>query len=481
MSDSTGSHVPPVSGPVSEDEVPPAGPTNLKKVVAASMAGTVVEWYEFFIYGTATALGVFSVVFFPGETAKAGLIYGFSTYAIGFVARPLGGLVFGHFGDKYGRKKLLQLSIFIVGIATFLMGCIPSHSVIGFGAPLLLVILRFIQGFAVGGEWGGAVLLISEHSPNNRRAFWGSFPQVGVPLGNFIATVVMLVLNATLSQDAFFSWGWRIAFFLSAIIVFVGWWIRRSVEDAPIFKQASAHEEELIEHRPAFVDVFRLYPREIIVSMLCRAGENVLYYTIVTFSITYLTGVGIKPVPILGFMLIAHGVEIFWIPLVASWADRIGRRPIYMTGAVLMIVYAWVGFLLFDGSRNGGSPVWFTLGLVLGVLVHGLMYAVQPALMSEMFPTKIRYTAVSIGAQLTSVFSGSVAPLIGVALLSNVAAKGAPVTEANSDWSKVAIYVALMGVVSLIGTLMYKETRGASLADVDALDRRQKSISGHRR
>jgi MFS family permease len=482
MTEVTGASAPNPSGAgqISSGDVPPAGSKGLRKVVAASMAGTVVEWYEFFVYGTATALGVFSAVFFPGETARTGLIYGFSTYAIGFIARPLGGVVFGHFGDKFGRKKLLQLSIFIVGIATFLMGCIPSYSVIGFGAPLLLVILRFIQGFAVGGEWGGAVLLISEHSPDNRRAFWGSFPQVGVPLGNLIATVVMLVLNATLSQEAFFTWGWRVAFYLSAIIVFVGWWIRRSVEDAPIFKQASAQEEEMVSQRPAFVDVFRLYPREIIVSMLCRAGENVLYYTVVTFSITYLTGIGIKAIPILGFMLIAHAVEIFWIPTVATWADRIGRRPIYMAGAALMIVYAWVGFLLFDGSRNGGSPIWFTLGLVVGVLVHGLMYAVQPALMSEMFPTKIRYTAVSIGAQLTSVFSGSVAPLIGVALLGNVAAKGAPVTADNSNWTWVAIYVAAMGVVSLVGTLMYKETRGTNLSDVDALDRRQKVATVNR-
>lgn len=444
----------------------------LRRVVAASMAGTVVEWYEFFVYGTATALGVFGSVFFPGETAKAGLIYAFSTYAIGFIARPLGGLVFGHFGDKYGRKKLLQLSIIIVGVATFLMGCIPGHNAIGFAAPLLLVVLRFIQGFAVGGEWGGAILLISEHSPAERRAFWGSFPQVGVPLGNFIATIVMLVLNATLSKEDFFGWGWRVAFWLSAIIVLIGWWIRRAVEDAPIFKAASAREEQVESTSPAFIDVFRHYPREILVSMMCRAGENVMYYMVVTFSITYLTGVGIKAVPILGFMLIAHFLEIFWIPIVAGWADRIGRRPIYLVGAVLMIGWAWVGFMLYDGSRNGGSSLWFTLGLVTGVFIHGLMYAVQPALMSEMFPTKIRYTAVSIGAQLTSVVSGSVAPLIGVALLQNVAAKDAPVTSDNSQWGWVAIYIAIMAVVSVLGTLLYKETKGQDLADVDAADRR---------
>ena len=474
MSDSTtgGSPANPYDTKVSDDNEAVVGNKGLRKIVAASMAGTVVEWYEFFVYGTAVALGVFSVVFFPGQTAKEGLIYGFSTYAIGFIARPLGGLVFGHYGDKFGRKKLLQLSIFIVGIATFLMGCIPSYSIIGYGAPVLLVILRFVQGFAVGGEWGGAVLLISEHAPNNKRAFYGSFPQVGVPLGNLVATVVMLVLSASLSDADFNGWGWRVAFWLSAIIVLVGWWIRRSVEDAPIFKAASAREEQMVSNRPAFVDVFRHYPRQILVSMMCRAGENVLYYMVVTFSITYLQGVGISAVPILSFMLIAHFLEIFWIPYVAAWADRIGRRPIYLLGSTLMIVWAWVAFQLFDGSRNGGSYLWFTLGLVMGVIIHGLMYAVQPALMSEMFPTKIRYTAVSIGAQLTSVVSGSIAPLVGVALLTNVAAKGTPITDANSGWTSVAIYITAMALVSVVGTLLYKETKGQDLAELDANDRR---------
>src|SRR4051812_21554003 len=211
--------------------------TLLRKVVTASMAGTVVEWYEFFIYGTAATL-VFPAVFFPGETAKTGLIYAFSTYAIGFAARPLGGLVFGHFGDKFGRKKLLQLSILMVGVATFLMGCLPTHDQIGFLAPLLLVILRFIQGFAVGGEWGGAVLLVAEHSPNSKRAFWSSWPQIGVPMGNLIATIVLLSLYALLDDAQFLSWGWRVAFWLSAGILFVGWCLPGPGGDAPGFVAA---------------------------------------------------------------------------------------------------------------------------------------------------------------------------------------------------------------------------------------------------
>jgi MFS family permease len=435
--------------------------TLLRKVVIASMAGTVVEWYEFFIYGTAATL-VFPAVFFPGETAKTGLIYAFSTYAIGFAARPLGGLVFGHFGDKFGRKKLLQLSIVLVGVATFLMGCLPTHNQVGLLAPLLLVVLRFIQGFAVGGEWGGAVLLVAEHSPNNKRAFWSSFPQSGVPLGNFIATVVLLSLYALLDDAQFLSWGWRVAFWLSAIIVFVGWYIRRTVEDAPVFVQARERADTDPPEKLALVTVFKAYPRQVLTAMMLRAGENVLYYIVVTFSITYLKTIGVDTIRILAYVLIGHFVHMFWIPLVGSWGDRIGRRPIYLTGAVLMVGYPFFAFALFDDNMGGQVHVALTvLAITVGLIVHGLMYALQPAMFAELFPTSIRYTGVSIGAQLTSVVTGSVAPLIGVALLG-----GAP----DYDWTNVAIYISIMGLVSVVGALLYRETRGKALTDLDTVE-----------
>ena len=435
--------------------------TLLRKVVTASMAGTVVEWYEFFIYGTAATL-VFPSVFFPGETAKTGLIYAFSTYAIGFAARPLGGLVFGHFGDKYGRKKLLQLSIVMVGVATFLMGCLPTHAQVGFLAPLLLVVLRFIQGFAVGGEWGGAVLLVAEHSPNSKRAFWSSFPQSGVPLGNFIATIVLLSLYALLDDAQFLSWGWRVAFWLSAIIVFVGWYIRRTVEDAPVFVEARERADTDPPEKLALVTVFKAYPRQVLTAMMLRAGENVLYYIVVTFSITYLKTIGVDTLRILAYVLIGHFVHMFWIPLVGAWGDRIGRRPIYLTGAVLMVGYPFFAFSLWDENMNGQVHVALTvLAVTAGLLVHGLMYALQPAMFAELFPTSIRYTGVSIGAQLTSVVTGSVAPLIGVALLG-----GPP----DYDWTNVAIYISIMGLVSVVGALLYRETKGSSLTALDSAE-----------
>ena len=215
----------------------------LRRVVVASMAGTVVEWYEFFLYATASTL-VFHVLFPPSEDPLTPILAGFATYAVGFIARPVGGIVFGHFGDKYGRKKLLQVSIILVGVSTFLMGCLPTYAAIGVLAPILLVLLRVAQGFAVGGEWGGAVLLVAEHSPNKERGFWSSFPQSGVPLGNLLATGVLLALNAGLSEAAFESWGWRVAFWLSAVIVIIGYYIRTRVSDAPIFDEVQSEEIE---------------------------------------------------------------------------------------------------------------------------------------------------------------------------------------------------------------------------------------------
>lgn len=234
--------------------------SGLRRVVAASMAGTVVEWYEFFLYGTAATL-VFSKVFFAKGTSDLdAILAAFITYAVGFAARPLGGVVFGHFGDKYGRKKLLQFSLVLVGSATFLMGCLPTFGQIGYWAPALLVALRFIQGFAVGGEWGGAVLLVAEHSPSRSRGFWASWPQAGVPAGNLLATVVLLVLTSTLSDEAFLGWGWRVAFWLSAVVVLIGYYIRTKITDAPIFVAAQREAEQIKATSLSVVEVLRRYP-----------------------------------------------------------------------------------------------------------------------------------------------------------------------------------------------------------------------------
>ncbi|MDX5310724.1 MAG: MHS family MFS transporter [Rhodococcus sp. (in: high G+C Gram-positive bacteria)] len=435
------------------DETPTSG---LRKVVGASMAGTVVEWYEFFLYGTAATL-VFSKVFFPdnGNELDA-IIAAFVTYAVGFVARPLGGVVFGHFGDKFGRKKLLQTSLVLVGVATFLMGCLPTFGAIGYWAPALLVTLRFVQGFAVGGEWGGAVLLVAEHSPDRSRGFWASWPQAGVPMGNLVATVVLLVLTTTLSDAAFLSWGWRIAFWLSAVIVLVGYYIRTKVTDAPIFLEAQREAEQLKSSSYSVVEVVKRYPRGVFTAMGLRFAENVMYYLVVTFSITYLkVVVGADTATILWWMLAAHAVHFAIIPVIGRLSDTFGRRPVYMVGAVTAGTWGSFAFPMMDSGHNA----LVMSAIVIGLVFHAFMYAGQPAIMAEMFPTRMRYAGVSLGYQVTSIVAGSLAPIIATALLSRY---GSAVP--------IAVYLAVASVVTIIAVVAARETKGISLRDVDAAD-----------
>jgi MFS family permease len=428
----------------------------LRRVVAASMAGTVVEWYEFFLYGTAATL-VFSKVFFPkGGDELDAILAAFVTYAVGFAARPLGGIVFGQLGDRYGRKKLLQLSLLLVGSATFLMGCLPTFGQIGYWAPALLVTLRFIQGFAVGGEWGGAVLLVAEHSPNPSRGFWASWPQAGVPGGNILATGVLLVLTSRLSDAEFLSWGWRVAFWLSAVVVLIGYYIRTKVTDAPIFLEAQRRAEHAKAIRVGVVEVLKRYPRGIFTAMGLRFGENTMYYLVVTFSITYLkVYVHTNTTTILWWLLAAHAVHFAAIPVAGHLSDRFGRRPIYFVGAVCAC--SW-GFFAFPMMNSGHNPIIMS-AIIIGLVFHALMYAVQPATMAEMFPTRMRYSGVSLGYQVTSIVAGSLAPIIAVRLL-----------ETYKSAGPIAWYLAATAAVSAVAALVACETKGVDLADVDRAD-----------
>lgn len=432
-------------------------PAGLKRVVVASMAGTVVEWYEFFLYGTAATL-VFNKVFFPASDSAYGAIFAaLLTYAVGFLARPIGGIVFGHFGDKYGRKKLLQFAILLVGAVTFLMGCLPTYNQIGVWAPVLLVALRFLQGFAVGGEWGGAVLLVAEHSPNNSRGFWASWPQAAVPVGNILATIVLGVLTATLSEEDFLSWGWRVAFWLSAVVVLVGYYIRTKVTDAPIFVAAQQEAEKAQAVSYGVFEVLKRYPRGVFTAMGLRFGENVMYYLVVIVSITYLkVQVGVDTSAILRYMLVAHAVHFAVIPLVGRLADRVGRRPVYFVGTVLASTW---GFFAFP-MMNSANYLLIIAAIVIGLMIHALMYAPQPAIMAEMFPTRMRYSGVSLGYQVTSIVAGSAAPAIAVKLL-----------EIYDSWVPIAIYLAVSAAITLVAVFYMRETKGLDLESLDEADR----------
>ncbi|MDN5635969.1 MAG: MHS family MFS transporter, partial [Brevibacterium sp.] len=384
------------------------------------------------------------------------ILAGFATYAVGFIARPFGGIIFGHFGDKHGRKKLLQLSIILVGAATFLMGCLPTFDQIGYVAPVLLVLLRLIQGFAVGGEWGGAVLLVAEHSPNKERGFWASFPQSGVPLGNLLATGVLLVLTATLTEEHFISWGWRVAFWLSAVIVLIGYYIRTRVSDAPIFDEVQSEEiDEGVDY--GIKAVFKRYPREVFAAMGLRFVENIHYYLVVTFSITYLAiVVDIEQAEILGALLAAHAIHAVIVPLVGAATDKVGRKLPYGIGIVLTASWGFFAFPMYD---TGNFFVIF-LAVLIGLIFHALMYAGQPSIMAEMFPTRMRNSGVSTGYQVTAIVAGSFAPIIATALL-----------QQFDSSVPIAFYLLIAAAISMVALLFTRETKGIDLRSLDQADK----------
>jgi metabolite-proton symporter len=415
---------------------------SVRKVAMASFIGTTIEWYDFFLYGTAAAL-VFDQLFFPDAEPLVGTLLAFSTYAVGFAARPLGGIVFGHFGDRIGRKSMLVMSLLIMGVATFLIGCLPTHSSIGVLAPILLVVLRFAQGIGVGGEWGGAVLMSVEHAPPGRRGFFGSWPQMGVPAGLLLSTSAFAIVQAVTSEAAFMSWGWRVPFLASAALVAVGLFIRLRIMESPAFQRV---KETKTEAPKPIVDVVRKYPREVLVAMGMRVAENGAFYILTVFVLAYGEDeLGLSKNTMLTGVIIAAAIGLFTVPLFGALSDRVGRRPLYLAGAVVTTLWA---FPLF-GLLNTESPILIWLAIVVGVnLGHDLMYGPQAAFFAELFGTRVRYSGASLGYQLASVFAGGFAPLIATALLA--AGDGSP--------TLVAIYVSAMGLISVVATLFASET-----------------------
>ncbi|GAA2861259.1 MFS transporter [Streptosporangium fragile] len=427
--------------------------TPIGKIVGASLIGTTIEWYDFFLYGSAAAL-IFPKLFFPESEPLTGTLLAFLTYAVGFVARPLGALVFGHYGDRLGRKKLLVVSLLLMGGATFLIGCLPTHAAIGTAAPLLLTALRLVQGFALGGEWGGAVLIVSEHGEAERRGFWASWPQAGAPGGNLLATAVLAVLAAVQTDEAFQSWGWRIPFLLSGVLVLVGLWIRLSISESPIFQQAVANRKP--SPSLPIVDVIRYHWRDVLIAIGARFAENVSYYVITAFVLVYATNaVQLSKPMVLNAVLIGSAVHFVSIPMWGALSDRLGRRPVYLIGAAGVGLWAFAFFPLID-TKNFAA---ITLAVTVGLILHGAMYGPQAAFFSELFATRMRYSGVSIGSQLASIVAGGLAPLIAVALL-----------DAYGSSFPVMLYVLGSAVLTLITVYVARETRGRDLATLGSAD-----------
>jgi metabolite-proton symporter len=427
---------------------PPSDPgvQALRRVVLASFIGTAIEWYDFFLYNTAAAL-VFDKLFFPKLAPANATLAAFATYSVGFFARPLGGVVFGHFGDRMGRKSMLVITLMMMGVSTFLVGLVPTYSSIGAAAPLLLVVLRFIQGFGVGGEWGGAVLMAAEHSPQKKRGLSASWPQAGVPAGLLLANGVFAACNRLFGEQ-FLTWGWRVPFLLGIGLVGVGLFIRLRVLETPAF--AKVRESSGVARVP-ILEVLRSHLRSVILAMGARFAENVSFYLFTAWILTYITRqLGLPKDVALQGLLAASALEFLTIPAFGALSDRLGRRPVYMLGAVLTGLFAFPFFWLID--LRSTPFIWIALVLVLAV-AHAAMYGPQAAFFAELFGTKVRYSGASLGYQLSSALAGGLAPIIAGGLLR---------MSHDRPWS-VAVYLVLSSLITLVSVSLASETSRSDL------------------
>ncbi len=417
--------------------------SELRTVVMSSLVGTTVEWYDFFLYGTAAGI-VFPKLFFPSNEPATGTLLAFATFAVGFVARPVGGLIFGHIGDRIGRKNTLVATMLIMGVATFLIGVIPTHAAIGVTAPILLVVMRLAQGIAVGGEWGGAVLMAVEYAPKGKRGFYGSMPQIGLAIGLMLSTGVFALLGYVLSDDAFLNWGWRIAFMLSAILVAVGLYIRLKVMETPAFRKLEKAEAKATIPAAQLVKD-KLSRRHLILGMGSRWAEGVAFNLWAVFTISYATGtLDLGKQPILLSVMAAAAAMIVFIPLFGRLADRVDRRHLYTAGIVALAVATYPALALLGTGST--AVILVTIVVVLGV-IYPVVYAPEASLFAELFPTRVRYTGISVVYQLSGIVASGLTPLILAWLLKT----------ADGGVSLVVAYVVIVSVISAVSTMAIRK------------------------
>jgi metabolite-proton symporter len=423
-----------------------ATPVRPVRIAVASFIGTAIEFYDFYIYGTAAAL-VFGSLFFPTFSALAGTLAAFATFGVGFVARPVGAVVFGHFGDRIGRKSMLIASLLVMGTGTVAIGLLPTYSSVGILAPVLLVLCRFLQGFGLGGEWGGAVLLATEYAPKGRRGLWSSFPQIGPAVGFVIASASFLLLSGTLSDRSFHSWGWRVPFLASAILVVIGYYIRMKIAETPVFEKAMAEQEKA---KAPIVEVLRRQPKTLLLATGGFILAHTLFYTITTFSLSYgTTQLKLDRDLLLVCAMIAAVVMGLATPLLAVYSDRVGRRRVCIGSAVLAAAWAFPLFALL----NTGNAVLIGVALTVGLIAFAALFGPMGAFLPELFATRYRYTGASVAYNASSIIGGGVSPILATQLIA-------------STGSSIPVSLYLAGIALVCGLCVYflRETHTVDLA-----------------
>lgn len=431
---------------------------SMRKVALTALAGTSIEWYDFFLYATAAAL-VFPSAFFPDSSPTIGLILSFGTFAFGFIARPLGGVLFGHFGDRIGRKKTLVIALVMMGIASTLIGLLPTYATIGIAAPILLSLLRFAQGLAIGGQWGGAMLLVTESAPADQRGYYGAYAQAGAPVGVILANLAFILISATVSEEFFMTWGWRIPFLVSVVLIGISMYIQLNMEDTEAFKElealrqqrlAAEGPQETVAKRSPVIEALVKYPKRIALAAGAFLSIQVTFYILIGFILAYGSdpnGAAMSRDDMLIAVLLASALQVpaqFWA---SAYSDRHGRRGIFMLGAVLTGVW---GFALFPLVDTGNFWL-IVLGITGGLVFLGMMYGPQAAFFTELFSTEVRYSGASLGYQIGAILGGAFAPTIATILW----------TEYDIVW--VSAYIALASVLALISVMMLTETYQTNL------------------
>ena len=422
--------------------------SNMRKVALTALAGTSIEWYDFFLYGAAAAL-IFPTAFFGEVPATTALILSLLTFAAGFIARPIGGIIFGHFGDKIGRKKTLISALMLMGISSTLIGLLPTYAMIGALAPILLTILRFAQGLAIGGQWGGAMLLVTESAPSDQRGYYGAFAQAGAPIGVILANLALIITSALVSDEFFNTWGWRIPFLASAVLILVSMYIQLNLEDTKAFKELAVHrneqenDEKTAIQKSPIVEAARKYPKRIMLAAGAFINIQVTFYILIAFLLAYgVQSAGMARDDMLTSVLIASAVMVPMQFLFSSYSDRHGRRGIFMLGAVLSGLWAFLIFPLVDT----GSFWLITLAVSGGMIFLAMMYGPQAAFFTELFSTEVRYSGATLGYQFGAIIGGAFAPTIAVKLW----------TEFDIFW--VSVYMSFSALLTLLSVMALTET-----------------------